>query len=84
MRRQQSAYVVFGGIIDNPSIGSDLIGKPKTFEEYSREKQWEDDPWYAFLEKVRVPHKKKEEIRHELKLIGIHEGTLFPELEHQL
>jgi len=36
-----------------------------------------------FLAGFKVPVSKKIEIREELRRLGVHEGTLFPELEHQ-
>ena len=36
-----------------------------------------------FLKKFTIPADKKQTIRKELHNIGIHEGYLFPELEHQ-
>ena len=35
-----------------------------------------------FLDKFRIPEKTRIGLRHELYIIGIHESTLFPDLEH--
>ena len=40
-----------------------------------------DDP-EAILRKFRIPKEQKEKILHELKLLGLDEATLFPDLEH--
>jgi hypothetical protein len=75
MHRQQSVLVVEGGTLANDKSG---IPEPSLLEELNNSLGT-----YKFMEKFEIPPEKKQAIREELRAIGIHIGSLFPEMEHQ-
>lgn len=75
MHRQQSVFVVQGGTFANNKTD---IPEPQLLEKLN-DKLGD----FKFLEKFEIPPEKKEPIREELRSIGIHVASLFPEMEHQ-
>lgn len=75
MVRQQSTFVLHGGTyveagdFDPPILLEDLNNST--------------DNYRKFLKKFIIQPDKKDSIRHQLHMIGIHVGSMFPELEYQ-
>ena len=84
---QASVFTIHGGKYypnDDPAYSPDLSG----FERIPEAKKLEDlnenqEDRHKFLKSFTIPQKYKERIKNELERIGIHKGTLFPELEYQ-
>ena len=76
MRFQSSVFTIHGGKAINIPKKEKLtpLPKPKKLEEINRNE---------FLQSFIIPKDLKKQIRKELFLIGIHKGSLFPELEYQ-
>lgn len=82
MTFQESVFTIHGGKYYYLIPGNepdDHLPEPIKLE-YLNEKQDDDK---KFLKSFIIPHKRKQTIKDELERIGIHEGTLFPELEYQ-
>jgi len=78
MTFQASVFTIHGGKDYTEKEPPDRIPNPKNLEDLN-EKQEND----KFLKSFVIPQKHKESIKNELERIGIHEGTLFPELDYQ-
>lgn len=76
MARQQSVFVVHGG---THSRQANDFPKPVMLEAL----QDTIDSQFHFLAKFIVPAAAKKAIRDELRCLGIHVASLFPELEYQ-
>lgn len=76
MVRQQSVFVVHGGSFSRQAEG---IPAPVLLETLHNSM----DEGLRFLVKFTVPPTEKQKIRDELRCLGIHIGSLFPELEYQ-
>lgn len=75
---QQSVFTLHGGKIYSERKKSDIsdtIPLPTTLEEIDMESD--------ILKHYLIPHKSKEKIEEDLFRLGIHEGTLFPEIDRQ-
>jgi hypothetical protein len=75
---QASVFTLHGGKLYAKETGlldSDPIPAPVELEEINKEQ--------TILEKYKIPRGKRSKIREDLFRLGIHEGTLFPELDHQ-
>lgn len=91
MTFQESVFTIHGGkyYIDRTTGSYALDGvkdRPIPLPEYGtleciNQNRTEEDE--KFLKSFTIPREKKKSIKNELERIGIHEGTLFPELEHQ-
>lgn len=82
MTFQESVFTIHGGkyyYLIPGNMPDDYLPEPIKLE-YLNEKQDDDK---KFLKSFIIPHERKQTIKDELERIGIHEGTLFPELEHQ-
>jgi hypothetical protein len=76
MIRQQSVFAVFGG---SYAAQDRDIPTPKALEEFN-----ESLPiGWKFLKKYEIPANRKEPIRRDLRSVGIHVASLFPEMEYQ-
>jgi FRG domain-containing protein len=84
MQAQQSMFTLHGGkhYVDNEREYSDKekIGLPIDLVILNNEETLKGHP---FLMEFKVPYRYKENIREELRRIGIHHGFLYPEIEHQ-
>lgn len=79
MTFQESVFTIHGGKYYYPITPNDPLPKPIKLE-YLNEKQDNDN---KFLKSFIIPQECKQKIKDELERIGIHEGTLFPELACQ-
>jgi hypothetical protein len=83
MTLQQSMFTIHGGkfYADGFSVGKDptLLPLPVGFEALGENLLEEDD----FLLSVRLDGRSKQAIREQLLYVGVHEGSLFPELDRQ-
>lgn len=76
MIRQQSVFTIFGGTY---AAQKGDIPIPQTLEDLN-----ESLPTgWKFLKKYEIPADRKEPIRRDLRAIGIHVASLFPEMEYQ-
>ena len=80
MTFQASVFTIHGGKYYTEKEPPYRIPNPKNLEGLD-EKQKDEDK--NFLKSFFIPQKYKESIKDELERIGIHEGTLFPELDYQ-
>jgi hypothetical protein len=76
MLRQQSVLVVHGGTFANSDPD---MPKPQSLEELNDSQS----NALRFLQKFQIPPKSKTAIRQDLRAIGIHIASLFPEMEYQ-
>jgi hypothetical protein len=76
MMLQQSTFVLHGGTY---VTGGTDFPEPILLEALNAA----TEPEYQFLKSFTVPSACKPGIRRELRSIGIHAGSLFPEVEHQ-
>ncbi|MBF0137021.1 MAG: FRG domain-containing protein [Magnetococcales bacterium] len=74
MTPQASVFTIFGGV-KNTVKDENLIDR-KFNDLYCSE-------FNNILEKYIIPSKSKRDIRDQLRKIGVHIGTVFPELEHR-
>jgi hypothetical protein len=76
---QQSVFTIHGGKA-HPSqkSGSQLLPEPVQLHEFGQGIYPTE-----FLREVEVPAGSKHQISKQLEYMGIHEGSLFPELDHQ-
>lgn len=74
---QQSVVTLHGGKVysESKTPVSDLIPPPKTLEEIDSEMD--------ILKHYIIPRNSKVKIEEDLFRLGIHEGTLFPEIDRQ-
>jgi hypothetical protein len=79
MKLQSSVFTLHGGKMYVPGLEAyyrgDLIPSPISLEQI--------DKHADILKRYVIPTKKKETIRRDLLMLGIHEGMLFPEVDHQ-
>ena len=59
--------------------GADAMPRPKTLEQIDGERPHTE----RILKRYTIPHSAKAEILNDLSLLGIHEATLFPEVDRQ-
>ena len=78
---QSSVFTLHGGKVYAKGLRKryegEALPKPVSLEDLQRTT---DKP---FIKRFTVPAALKEEIRHGLFVLGIHEGTLFPEIDRQ-
>ena len=93
VNRQLGTFTIHGGKIPDPDL-KDENGNVKFKDEfpmptplseiYNSSRHAENEhSIHPFLKHYIIPKGKKRLIREQLKRIGIHEASLFPELEHQ-
>lgn len=80
---QSSMFTLHGGkrSWDRTKAKGTLIPKPLHLEEVAR--QAKEKKGWEFLGEVEIPAKKKAKMREDLRKLGIHEGSLFPEADYQ-
>lgn len=85
MHAQQSMFTLHGGknYVDNESeyAQSECIDDPIPLEKLNSKITKSGKP--PFLMYLDIPHKAKPLIKEQLRRIGIHIGTLYPEIDHQ-
>ena len=82
MTAQYGLFTVHGGIMEQsrPSTDGLRVGEPIHLEEVNEEVK-KGKP--AILWYYRVPADEKARLKDHLERLGIHEGTLYPEIEQQ-
>jgi hypothetical protein len=76
---QQSVFTIHGGkAYPSQKSGSQLLPEPVQLHEVGQ-----GICPTEFLREVEVPAGSKDQIIKQLEYMGIHEGSLFPELDHQ-
>ncbi|MBK7244370.1 MAG: GNAT family N-acetyltransferase [Saprospiraceae bacterium] len=79
MQVQQSMFTIHGGKISTSVREGNQIGTPISLEELN-ELQGSDK---EFLDYYIIPKEKKNKILNELKMIGIHQRSLYPDIDKQ-
>lgn len=88
MANQLSVFTISGGKTYDKEIqqnfGKSIFNNPKGLIELNNELK--NDPEYErkrFLKCFKIPGRSKLRIREQLKRVGIHDGSMYPELEYQ-
>lgn len=78
---QSSAFTIHGGKVYPPGTetAEGMLPKPRCLEEINEEQSYHNQ----FLASFRIPVDCKDSIKEELFALGIHTGSLFPELDKQ-
>lgn len=84
MTLQASVFTIHGGkhyvreTQERYGSANDIIPSPASLDTIN-----EEQPGAPILKRFFIPSECKPRIRRELFLLGVHEGTLFPEVDHQ-
>ncbi len=83
LRQQQGGFLIFGMSIEDITTSQNIGTYGDKYISF-RELDAEKEPLICpVIKKLRIPADRKDYILEELRLLGIDEAFLFPELEHQ-